>query len=74
MRPFIFQGHVRGGGGSKDLPENSGLDHAGTTTVWWDSFAKGIVVYRRSGKKIFECHELTCLNSAMNFVCLSLRA
>ena len=41
---FIFQGHVGGGGGSKDLPENSGLDHAGTTTVWWDSFAKEIVV------------------------------
>ena len=45
MRSLIFQGHVGGGGErSKDLPENSGLDHAGTTTVWWDSFAKGIVV------------------------------
>ena len=45
MRPFIFQGHVGGGGGrNKDLPENSGLDHAGRTTVWWDGFAKGNVV------------------------------
>ena len=26
MRPFIFRGHVCGGGGNKDLPENSGLD------------------------------------------------
>ena len=34
-RPFIFQGHVGGGGGNKDLPENSGLDHAGRTTVWF---------------------------------------
>ena len=43
MRPFIFQGYV-GGGGNKDLPENSVFDHAGRTTVWWDSFAKWIVV------------------------------
>ena len=50
MGPFIFQGHVGGGGGSK---ENSGLDHAGATTVWWDSFAKGIVVYRRRVEIIF---------------------
>ena len=47
MRPLIFQGHVGGGGGNKDLPENSGLDHAGRITVWSDIFAKGIVVYRR---------------------------
>ena len=47
MGPFIFQGHVGGGRENKDLPEHSGLDHAGATTVWWDSFAKGIVVYRR---------------------------
>ena len=40
-----IQGHVGAGGGSKDLPEKYGLDLAGTTTVWWDSFAKGIVVY-----------------------------
>ena len=44
MRPFIFQSHVGGGGGNKDLPENSVLDHAGRNTVWWDSFGKGIVV------------------------------
>ena len=43
MRPFIFQGHV-GRVGNKDLPEKSGLDLAGRTTVWWDGFAKGIVV------------------------------
>ena len=30
---------------------NSWLDHAGR--VWWDSFAKGIVVYRRKVKKFF---------------------
>ena len=45
VRPFIFQGHVGRGGGNKDLPEKSGLDLAGRTTVWWDGFAKGIVVY-----------------------------
>ena len=44
MRPFIFQGHVGRGCGNKDLSEKSGLDHAGRTTVWWDGFAKGIVV------------------------------
>ena len=44
MRPFIFQGHVGRGGGNKDLPENSELDLVGRTTVWWDGFAKGIVV------------------------------
>ena len=34
--PFIFQGHVGGGGGGdKDLPDNSRLDHADRTTVWW---------------------------------------
>ena len=27
VRPFIFQGHVGGEGGNKDLPENSVLDH-----------------------------------------------
>ena len=44
VRPFNFQGHVGRGGGNTDLPENSGLDHAGRTTVWWNGFAKGIVV------------------------------
>ena len=47
MRPFIFQGHVGRGCGNKDLSEKSGLDYAGRTTVWWDGFAIGIVVYRR---------------------------
>ena len=26
MRPFVFQGHIGGAGGKKDLPENSGLN------------------------------------------------
>ena len=73
MRPFIFQGHV--GGGNKDLPENSELDqchHAGITTVWWDGFAKRIVV-EEEWKENFRMSRVN-LRSAMNFVCLSLRA
>ena len=31
---LIFQGYV-GGGADKDLPDNSRLDHADRTTVWW---------------------------------------
>ena len=26
------------------MPKNSELDRAGRTTVWWDGFAKGIIV------------------------------
>ena len=59
VRPFIFQGHV-GGGRNKDLPENSGLDHAGRTKVWWDCCRRRVeIIILMSRVKLLKfCNEL----------------
>ena len=67
-RSFIFQGHVGGQRSARKF-----WVRPGRTTVWWDGFAKGIVV-EEEWKENFRMSWVNFLSSTMNFVYLSLRA
>ena len=67
MRPFIFQGHVYRRRKRKQRSARKFLVRPGRTTVWWDGFAKGIVV-EEEWKENFRMSLVNFLKLCNNFV------